>query len=211
MVVGRVYLITNTINGMKYVGQTTRPVEERFKGHRSGNLFVDKEMQRLGVENFTVEVLEECETVQQLREQEIFWMVEVNSIYPNGYNLNDGMDNVSTFTPVLKNYSTPTNPMAVVKGVIGRKWKWDIIWFLHKEGATRFNELHRRIPGITNFMLTKSLREMEMDGLVERRELISAPPKIVEYSLTLLGNELIPILNELYVWGQKILQNTASD
>ncbi len=76
-------------------------------------------MQRLGVENFSVEVLEECETVQQLREQKIFWTVEVNLIYPNGYNLNDGMDNVSTFIPVLKNYSTPTNPMAVVKGVVG--------------------------------------------------------------------------------------------
>ena len=210
MVVGRVYLITNTINGMKYVGQTTRPVEERFKGHRSGNLFVDKEMQRLGVENFTVEVLEECETVQQLREQEIFWMVEMNSIYPHGYNLNDGMDNVSTFTPVLKNYSTPTDPMAVAKGVVGRKWKWEIVWFLHENPATRYNELKRRIPGITNIMLTKSLREMEADGLVVRRELISEPPKVVEYSLTDFGKELIPALNELYVWGQKILSNEAA-
>ena len=102
-------------------------------------------------------------------------------------------------------------PILCAMEVIGSKWKLPIVWYLHEKENTRFNELHRRIPGITNFMLTKSLREMEMDGLVERRELISAPPKIVEYSLTLLGNELIPILNELYVWGQKILQNTTSD
>ena len=55
-------------------------------------------------------------------------------------------------------------------------------------------------------MLTKSLREMETDGLVVRRELVSAPPKVVEYSLTDFGRELIPALNELYAWGQKVLE-----
>ena len=58
-------------------------------------------------------------------------------------------------------------------------------------------------------MLTKSLREMEADGLILRRELISEPPKVVEYSLTDFGKELIPALNELYAWGQKILQNES--
>jgi len=55
--------------------------------------------------------------------------------------------------------------------------------------------------------LTKSLREMEMDGLILRRELISEPPKTVEYSLTEFGKELIPALNELYIWGEKILSS----
>ena len=50
---------------------------------------------------------------------------------------------------------------------------------------------------------------MENDGLVIRREIISAPPKIVEYALTDFGRELIPALNELYAWGQKILQNNV--
>lgn len=48
-----------------------------------------------------------------------------------------------------------------------------------------------------------------MDGLILRRELISEPPKVVEYSLTDFGKELIPALNELYAWGQKILQNES--
>ena len=209
MGIGRIYLITNIINGKKYVGQTIRPVEERFRGHKSGNLFVDKEIQKYGVENFSLEVIEECKTIKQLREREIFWMVELNSIYPNGYNMNDGMDNVSTFTPVSANYSTPKDPVSIVKGTVGRKWKWEIIWFLHEKDATRYNELKRRIPGITNIMLTKSLREMEADGLVERREIISAPPKVVEYSLTAFGKELIPALNELYAWGEKILRNES--
>ncbi len=206
--VGVVYKITNNLNGKGYVGQTTRPVEERFRGHINGTLFVDREIQKYGVENFSLEVLEVCETVPQLREREIFWMVEENTIYPNGYNLNDGMDNVSTFTPVLKNYATPTEPVSIVKNIVGRKWKWELLWFLYNNGSTRYNELKRRIPGITNIMLTKSLRELEADGLVERRELVSAPPKIVEYSLTPLGMELIPALNELYAWGRKVLRGS---
>ena len=67
----------------------------------------------------------------------------------------------------------------------------------------------RRISGITNIMLTKSLCEMEKDGLILRRELISAPPKVVEYSLTDFGKELIPALNELYIWGEKILKKSV--
>ena len=98
-------------------------------------------------------------------------------------------------------------PILCAMKVIGSKYKLPLIWYLHEKDATRFNELMRRIPGITHFMLAKSLREMEADGLVVRREKISAPPKVVEYSLTDFGKELIPALNELYIWGQKILQN----
>ena len=98
-------------------------------------------------------------------------------------------------------------PILCAMRVIGSKWKLPLIWYLHEKENTRFNELQRRIPGITHMMLTKSLREMEADGLVTRREIISEPPKVVEYSLTEFGKELIPALNELYAWGQKILRN----
>ena len=100
-------------------------------------------------------------------------------------------------------------PILCAMDVIGSKWKLPIVWYLHEKDATRYNELKRRIPNITNIMLTKSLREMEADGLIRRRELVSEPPKVVEYSLTDFGRELIPALNELYIWGQKILRNDA--
>ena len=101
-------------------------------------------------------------------------------------------------------------PILCAMSVIWSKWKLPIVWYLHEKDATRFNELKRRIPGITNIMLTKSLREMENDGIILRRELISEPPKVVEYSLTDFGCELIPALNELYAWGQKILLKTEN-
>jgi len=97
-------------------------------------------------------------------------------------------------------------PILCAMDVIGSKYKLPLVWYLHEKENTRFNELKRRIPGISNIMLTKSLREMETDGLVVRRELVSAPPKVVEYSLTDFGRELIPALNELYAWGQKVLE-----
>ena len=99
-------------------------------------------------------------------------------------------------------------PILCAMDVIGSKWKLPIVWYLHEKENTRFNELKRRIPGITHFMLTKSLRELESDGLVKRCECISTPPKFVEYSLTPLGKELIPALNELYAWGQKVMNKS---
>ncbi|MBQ3301421.1 MAG: helix-turn-helix transcriptional regulator [Eggerthellaceae bacterium] len=84
---------------------------------------------------------------------------------------------------------------------MGQKWKLPILWYLHEAEATRYNELKRRMPGITNTMLTKSLRELEEAGLVNRRSYGTVPPR-VDYSLTESGEALLPTLNELYRWGE---------
>ena len=81
-----------------------------------------------------------------------------------------------------------------------KKWKLPILWYLRAADATRYNELKRRIPGITNIMLTKSLRELEDAGLVSRTIVDSVPPKVT-YALTENGHDLLPTLNELYKWG----------
>jgi len=96
-------------------------------------------------------------------------------------------------------------PILHAMNILGSKWKLPIIWYLHEKENTRFNELKRRVKGITQFMLTKSLRELESDGLINRRVLKTDPPQIVEYSLTPLAMELLPALNELYSWGNKHL------
>lgn len=92
-------------------------------------------------------------------------------------------------------------PILHVIKIIDSKWKLPIVWYLHEKKSTRYNELKRRIPKITNIMLTKSLRELERDGLVGRKILKSSPPKKIEYFLTDLGFELIPAMNEIYLWG----------
>lgn len=77
------------MNGMKYVGQMNN-LERRIKEHRSGKQYIDKAIQKYGRENFTVEVLEECATREQLSEREIFWIAALNTKEPNGYNRTNG-------------------------------------------------------------------------------------------------------------------------
>ena len=84
---GVIYKITNKINGKLYIGQTTRTPEERFIEHKycqTSN--IGRAIRKYGAENFTIEVLEECETAEQLNEREIFWIAELGCMYPNGYN-----------------------------------------------------------------------------------------------------------------------------
>ncbi len=94
--------------------------------------------------------------------------------------------------------------------VIGGKWKPIIVYHLGNEGTRRFGELNRSIGAITQKMLTQQLRELEKDGLVQRKVYTQVPPK-VEYSLTDLGKSLMPILDQLRDWGMLYEQNIAGD
>ncbi|MEA5514623.1 helix-turn-helix domain-containing protein [Nodularia sp. UHCC 0506] len=83
--------------------------------------------------------------------------------------------------------------------VIGGRWKVLIIRELISQ-VKRFGELQRSLPGITQKMLTQQLREMEEDGIIHREVYAQIPPK-VEYSLTSLGESLIPILYAMHDWA----------
>ena len=67
-------------------------------------------------------------------------------------------------------------------------------------GTRRFSELRREVPGATPKMLTQQLRELEADGLIQRRVFPVVPPK-VEYSLTEFGRSIGPVLEAMYAWG----------
>ena len=86
--------------------------------------------------------------------------------------------------------------------VIGGKWK-PLILFLLKDGRImRFSELLKSIEGITQKMLAEQLRELEKDGLVNRKAYPVIPPK-VEYSMTEFGQTLIPIFILMDQWARK--------
>lgn len=89
----------------------------------------------------------------------------------------------------------PICPVATAVSLIGGKWKLLIIRNL-KERPWRFNELQRDIEGISQKVLTDSLRQMIDNGLVYRHDYQEMPPK-VEYGLTELGKEMLPIIDAL--------------
>lgn len=87
-------------------------------------------------------------------------------------------------------------------GILVGKWKPIILLHLLQEGTKRFSELKRSLPGITQKMLTKQLRELEEEDIVKRVVYPQVPPK-VEYSITEYGRSLEPILEAMHEWGTR--------
>lgn len=92
-------------------------------------------------------------------------------------------------------------PVEATLDVIGGKWKALILFWL-RDQVCRFGELRRKIPDISERMLTQQLRELEEHGIVHREVYPVVPPK-VEYSLTAYGRTLRPITNLMCEWGKK--------
>ncbi|SFP74013.1 transcriptional regulator, HxlR family [Butyrivibrio proteoclasticus] len=88
-----------------------------------------------------------------------------------------------------------------VINIVGGKWKIMILCVIDNNETVRYGELSRSIAGITNTMLANSLKELEKDGLVERK-MYNEMPVRVEYTLTDKARSLIPILLELKKWGE---------
>jgi DNA-binding HxlR family transcriptional regulator len=99
-------------------------------------------------------------------------------------------------------------PVEATLNVIGGKWKVVILFRLTHEGTLRFAELRRKIPGVSERMLTQQLRELEHDGIVHREVYAEVPPK-VEYSLTEYGRTLRPITEAMCKWGRKHTERLA--
>lgn len=87
-------------------------------------------------------------------------------------------------------------------GILDGKWKSVILWHLLTEDVLRFGAIKKHIPLVTQRTLTNQLRELEQDGLIERKVYAEVPPK-VEYRLTELGYSLEPILRALKHWGDE--------
>lgn len=93
----------------------------------------------------------------------------------------------------------PVCPVAIAVSLVGGKWKLLIIRNLRMR-SWRFNELQRDLEGISQKVLTDSLRQMMDDGLVYRHDYQEMPPR-VDYSLTELGEKLLPIMDALADFG----------
>lgn len=98
--------------------------------------------------------------------------------------------------------SLESTGFAYTLSLINGKYKMTILYTLMEFGVVRFNEMKRYIYGISYKTLSATLKELEKDQLILRKEYPQIPPK-VEYSLTARGKSLIPILDSLCEWGEE--------
>ena len=95
--------------------------------------------------------------------------------------------------------------IARISKVIQGKWTMVIIYIL-SEGTLRFSEIKRKLPNVTEASITKDLRLLERHGIIHREVYPVVPPK-VEYSLTEMGKDFLPILDSIEKWAQKYTAN----
>ena len=106
---------------------------------------------------------------------------------------------------MLTKEELPECPVATTVGLIGSKWKLLILRNLLMR-PWRFNELKKNLDGISQKVLTDSLRSMEEDGLITRTVYPEVPPR-VEYALSDLGETMRPILDAIQEWGTNYKNN----
>lgn len=89
-----IYSITNKINNKQYIGQTIHSPEKRFDNHcKSKNTYIGNSIRKYGKENFILKIIEECNSINELNERELLWIIELKTLFPNGYNLRPGGNN----------------------------------------------------------------------------------------------------------------------
>ncbi len=108
---------------------------------------------------------------------------------------------------MLTKEEMPACPVAATVALIGSKWKLLILRNLMAR-PWRFNELKKNLEGISQKVLTDSLRSLEADGIILRTVYPEVPPR-VEYSLSPLGESMRPILSAMESWGKAYQENRA--
>ncbi|MFZ3102006.1 MAG: helix-turn-helix domain-containing protein [Desulfitobacteriaceae bacterium] len=97
-------------------------------------------------------------------------------------------------------------PMGLVQNMVSGKWKILILWYL-SYNTLRFSEIKKKLPNVTQKMLTQQLRGLEEDTLIYRKVYPVIPPK-VEYGLTEVGKKIIPILKMMHGFGSEYLNES---
>jgi DNA-binding HxlR family transcriptional regulator len=132
-----------------------------------------------------------------------------NFLVTNG--INDWKNRMETMTETLANTAPKWNvyeaecPTRLVLNRIADKWTVLVVSSL-QQGTKRFSTLQREIGGVSQKMLTQTLRGLERDGLVTRTIYPTVPPK-VEYSLTPLGHTLVGLVDAIRVWSETHIES----
>lgn len=115
---------------------------------------------------------------------------------------NTNIDNQEDKNEKIIVFDEKSCPVTATMQVLGGKWKAILINAIYHTSPAGFGELKRSVKGITQSMLTQQLRELEEDGLINRKIYAEIPPK-VEYTLTEFGLTLSPIMQSMANWGKE--------
>jgi DNA-binding HxlR family transcriptional regulator len=99
-------------------------------------------------------------------------------------------------------------PMVLVQRILSGKWKILILWYLSYK-PLRFTEIKKKLPDVTQKMITQQLRSLEEDNLIYRKVFPVVPPK-VEYGLTEVGKGIVPILEMMHKFGAEYFEGTKT-
>ena len=99
--------------------------------------------------------------------------------------------------------------MSVTMGIVGGKWKTVILFHLMENEKLRYNELRKKMITVTERTLSLQLKQLQEDGIINRKVYTSKPPLKVEYSLTEMGKTLIPLLKSIEDWGNFAIANLS--
>ena len=164
---GVIYKITNKRNGLGYIRQTTSSIKVRFGEHfRRKKSLVGLAMHNFKIENFTIEVIEECQSQEELNRREIFWIKFFNCMVSNGYNVDSG-GKQGCYPKVRAKRGSKQNSAQKKKFYTRRKW--DAYPVLEAELQKRFitdrklaealhlgtAEIDRKMTGQSNFSLAQ--------------------------------------------------------
>ena len=96
-------------------------------------------------------------------------------------------------------------PIKYLTKVLGGRWKLPILCILEAGGTVRFGQIKKKIAGVSNVMLSQSLRELEKDGIITRHQYNEVPPH-VDYTMTKKGKKVIPALTMLGDWAKEYMK-----
>ena len=122
------------------------------------------------------------------------------------------METIPSFLPTDHNRSNCTRNLRAVQDALyalGGKWKLPIIVVLAERGAVRFSDLQREVVGITPKLLSKELKELELNGFVSRR-VTPTTPVLIQYALTDYSSSLQSIITALRDWGLQHRQHVQA-
>lgn len=164
-----IYKITNTINKKIYVGQTTSTIKHRFSQHccpSHNGSYLGRAIAKYGKENFVIEVLEECSSIEELNSKEEEYIASFNSLTPNGYNvLHGGLNFKRTHYPMQgRTHSDVTKKKmsdAAVSKVRSEEHKANILLANNKRLGKKASDATRRNMSLARTGLRKKGRVVE--------------------------------------------------